>query len=91
MKHMSKHGWSKLIALMAAFACVESWAVNQVRRHGDSAEVANMTGKKKTVCIGRFLLDVPNQLSNIRRLGRQEIFDHESILLSSRHSVAKLM
>ena len=90
MKHMSKHEWSKLIALMAAFACVESWAVNQVRSHGDRADVANMTGKK-TVCIGRFLFDVPNQLSNIRRLGRQEIFDHESILLLSRHSVAKLM
>ena len=59
MMRMKKHGWLKVIVLLAALACAGSWAAGQVRSMRDRSEVAKMTEKMKTVCVGRFLVDVP--------------------------------
>jgi hypothetical protein len=56
---MRKRGWREVIVLLAALACAGSWAASQVRSMRDRSEVAEMTEKMKTVCVGRFLVDVP--------------------------------
>lgn len=61
MKIVRKMGWRELIVLLAALACAGSWAAGQVRSMRNSAEVAHMTGKMKTICVGRHLVDVPAQ------------------------------
>jgi hypothetical protein len=58
---MRKRGWRELIVLLAALACAGSWAASQVRSMRDRSEVAQMTEKMKTVCVGRYLVDVPAQ------------------------------
>ena len=54
-------GWRTLIVLLAALACAGTWAASQVRSMRDRSEVAKMTEKMKTICVGRFLVDVPSQ------------------------------
>jgi hypothetical protein len=54
-----KRGWREVIVLLAALVCAGSWAASQVRSMRDRTEVAKMTEKMKTVCVGRFLVDVP--------------------------------
>jgi hypothetical protein len=61
MMRMKKRGWREVIVLLAALACAGSWAAGQVRSMRDRSEVAKMTEKMKTVCVGRFLVDVPAQ------------------------------
>jgi hypothetical protein len=56
-----KRGWREVIVLLAALACAGSWAAGQVRSMRDRTEVAKMTENMKTVCVGRFLVDVPAQ------------------------------
>jgi hypothetical protein len=58
---MRKRGWRELIVLLAALACAGSWAASQVRSIRDRSEVAQMTEKMRTVCVGRYLVDVPAQ------------------------------
>jgi hypothetical protein len=58
---MRKPGWRELIVLLAALVCAASWAASQVRSMRDRSEVAQMTEKMKTVCVGRYLVDVPAQ------------------------------
>lgn len=59
MKRTRKFGWRKLCVLLLGFACAASWSAAQVRSMRGKAEVAKMTEKKKTVCVGRYLIDVP--------------------------------
>jgi hypothetical protein len=54
-------GWRSTFALLVSLACAGAWAAAQVRSMRDRSEVAKMTENMKTVCIGRFLLDVPAQ------------------------------
>ena len=61
MTRIRKRGWRELIVLLAALACAGSWAAGQVRSMRDRSEVAKMTEKMKTVCVGRYLIDVPSQ------------------------------
>jgi hypothetical protein len=61
MMRMKKRGWREFIVLLAALACAGSWAASQVRSLRDRSEVAQMTEKMKTVCVGRYLVDVPAQ------------------------------
>jgi hypothetical protein len=58
---MRKRGWRELIILLAALVCAGCWAASQVRSMRDRSEVAKMTEKTKTVCVGRYLVDVPAQ------------------------------
>ncbi|WP_157202141.1 T6SS immunity protein Tli4 family protein, partial [Massilia sp. Root335] len=50
-----------MIVLLAALACAGTWAAGQVRSIRDRSEVAKMTEKMKTICVGRFLVDVPSR------------------------------
>ncbi len=59
MHQSRKFGWQTLSVMLAALACAGSWAVDQVRGQQDNALVAKMTEKLKTVCVGRYLVDVP--------------------------------
>ncbi|KQV33489.1 hypothetical protein ASC93_26805 [Massilia sp. Root335] len=59
MTQSRKLGWRALIVLLAALACAGTWAAGQVRSIRDRSAVAKMTEKMKTVCVGRFLVDVP--------------------------------
>jgi hypothetical protein len=61
MTKMRKSGWRELVVLLAALACAGSWAASQVHSMRDRSEVAKMTEKLKTVCVGRYLVDVPAQ------------------------------
>ena len=61
MKRMRTRGWRKPVALFVALGCAGSWATGQVRSVWDRAEVTNMMDKKKTRCVGRLLVDVPEQ------------------------------
>lgn len=62
-----------LMVSLAALVCAASWAASQVRNMRDRSEVANMTANMKTVCAGRYLVDVPAQadvsLSSVRVAG----------------------
>jgi hypothetical protein len=51
--------WLRVLLLLTAFACVASWATSQVRSIRDRSEVAQLTEKRKAVCVGRHLVDVP--------------------------------
>jgi len=49
---------AKLLAGIAVAGLAGTWAVGAVR---DKSEVARMTEKMKTVCVGRFLVDMPEE------------------------------
>lgn len=61
MTRVRRRGWRELIVLLAALVCAGSWAAGQVRSMRDRSEVAKMTEKMRTVCVGRYLVDVPVQ------------------------------
>jgi hypothetical protein len=53
--------WLGLLIIAAAFVCLTNRAVIQFYRVHDRSVVAQMMAKKKTVCVGRYLVDVPAQ------------------------------
>lgn len=58
MKRYPKKKWSKvLVAFGIAVSC--AWAVSGVLSLKDQIEVAKMTKQMKTHCVGRFLIDLP--------------------------------
>lgn len=59
MKPTGKGGWRKTAALVTGLVCAGAWATVQVRNMQDNALVSNMMAKKKTICMGRVLVDVP--------------------------------
>ncbi|WP_198115302.1 T6SS immunity protein Tli4 family protein [Massilia rhizosphaerae] len=59
MKGTMTHGRKKLAVLLFAAGFVAAWAAGQLRRSRDRAMVTNMMGQKQTVCVGRFLVDLP--------------------------------
>jgi hypothetical protein len=61
MKRIRKFGWRELIVLLIALACAGTLAADQVRSMRDRSKVAEMTKKMKTICVGRFLIDVPDE------------------------------
>lgn len=61
MTWLRKRGWRRSVVLLAAFVCAGTWATGHVRSIRDRTEVARMTEKMKTVCVGRYLLDVPGE------------------------------
>jgi hypothetical protein len=56
---------TKLVAAAAFGSVVATWAVAQLREREvgrrDQQEVARMTKQMKTVCMGRFLIDMPDE------------------------------
>jgi hypothetical protein len=59
MTWLRKRRWRGLVVLLAALACAGTWAAGQVRSVRDRTEVANMTEKMRAICVGRYLVDVP--------------------------------
>jgi hypothetical protein len=51
--------WRRHIAVLAVLVSGGSWAAGQFRSMRDRSEVANMMQTTKTVCVGRYLVDVP--------------------------------
>lgn len=51
----------QLVFLLACLAYAGSWAASQAHSLRDRSVVAKMTEKMKTVCAGRYLIDVPAQ------------------------------
>jgi hypothetical protein len=78
MTRASRRGWGRLILLMAALACAGSWAAGQVRSMRDRSEIAKMMETMKSVCVGRFLIDVPAQAEVILSHERVAGFDIET-------------
>jgi hypothetical protein len=59
MKMTGGRVWLRTLLFVTVFACAASWATSQVRSMRDRSEVANMRERTKTVCVGRYLVDVP--------------------------------
>jgi hypothetical protein len=53
-------GWRGLVLLLVALACAGTWAAGRVRSIRDRTEVAKMSEKMRTICVGRYLVDVPD-------------------------------
>jgi hypothetical protein len=74
--------FAKLLAAVAIGSGAAAFAVGQVREAGtarwDQADVARMTQKMKTVCIGRFLIDLPKETRFELRRPRIDGFDISS-------------
>src|SRR5205823_32865 len=51
--------WRKLIVVSLATACFGTLALERLSSTRDESEVSKMMEKKKTVCVGRYLVDVP--------------------------------
>lgn len=66
-----KHRWRELIILLATLSAALVWGVDQIRSVNDKSKIARLTSHKKTVCVGRLLVDVPAQASV--SLSRQQI------------------
>jgi hypothetical protein len=61
MTELIKFGWRRAFLLFAAFGWAATLAASQVRSIRDVSSVEKLTGKTKTVCVGRYLVDVPVQ------------------------------
>jgi hypothetical protein len=64
--HWFRNGLAKLLAGIVIVGLTGAWAFGEVREKRETArrdeqEVARMTKGMKTVCIGRFLLDMPEE------------------------------
>ena len=57
MRGSKRFGWRTAIVLLAV--CAGVWAVNQARSERDGTDSAKIADKMKSVCVGRFLIDVP--------------------------------
>jgi hypothetical protein len=58
MKCYPQGGFARLATLAAALL-LGAWVTSAVSSDRDRREVAKMTGNTKTVCVGRFLIDLP--------------------------------
>jgi hypothetical protein len=66
VKRWLRNGLAKLLAVMVIVGVTGAWAIGEVREkremvQRDKDEVARMTQQMKTVCIGRFLVDLPEE------------------------------
>ncbi len=80
MKSWLRSGPARMLAGALCAGLVATWAVGKVldRRdedRRDQREVARMTDKMKTVCVGRFLIDVPEEAQIELRQARIDSFD----------------
>lgn len=66
MKRWLRNGLARLLAGVIIAGMTGAWAIGEVRAQRaaaqrDKDEVARMTQKMKTVCLGRFLVDLPEE------------------------------
>jgi hypothetical protein len=76
---MKTRRWLISIVCLAALACIGSWAAVKVCSMRDRSEVAQMTEEMKTVCVGRYLVDVPVQAEVIMSHERIDGFAIETV------------
>ncbi|MFC5510275.1 T6SS immunity protein Tli4 family protein [Massilia jejuensis] len=83
MKPWRRSGPAALLAGLVVAALAIVWAVGAVERRAaaqqDKDKVARMTQKMKTVCIGRFLIDLPDETRLELRRPRIHGFDISSV------------
>jgi hypothetical protein len=79
MKTTRRRAWLRILLLIAAFVCAGSWAASQVRSMRDRSEVAKALEHNRTVCVGRFLVDVPAQAEVRLSRGNMNGFDVDSV------------
>jgi hypothetical protein len=58
MKRTLQNKRARMLAVLLVAGLAGTWAVGAAR---DKQEVAKMTDKMKTLCVGRFLIDMPNE------------------------------
>lgn len=80
MKNWLRSRPARMLAGALCAGMVATWAVGNVldKRHEsrrDQHEVARMTDKMKTVCVGRFLIDVPEEAETELRQARIDGFE----------------
>lgn len=66
MNSFTQHRLAKMLAAIVCAGLAATWAVGEVLDNNkvvrkDKHEVARMTEKMKTVCVGRFLVDMPEE------------------------------
>lgn len=66
MKRWLQHGLAKLLAGLVIVGLTGTWAIGKVQKQREAAqqdklEVARMTNKTTTVCMGRFLVEMPEE------------------------------
>ena len=71
MKRTKKIGWRSLSAMLMALLFLAIWIPGQLHSMRDKAQVAKIMKTKKTVCVGRYLINVPDCA--------EVAFSHESI------------
>lgn len=71
----------QLVFLMAALLYLGVWIASQVRSVHDRSRVAQLTNRVRTVCVGRYLVDVPAQ-ANVTLIGYPEYADVALTFLS---------
>lgn len=59
METPRRRKWLHFAVLLASIVCAGCWASGRVRSMQDRSEVAQMMARTKTVCVGRYLIDVP--------------------------------
>jgi hypothetical protein len=64
--HWLRNGLAKLLAGIVIVGLTGAWALGGIQEKREAArrdqlEVARMTQKMKTICIGRFLIDMPDE------------------------------
>lgn len=67
MNRIRQCGFAR-IAMMATALLLAAWMTSAASRDRDRKEVARLTGHSKTVCVGRFLIDLPAEAEVV--LGR---------------------
>lgn len=95
MKRWLQHGLAKVLAGLVIAGLTGAWAIGKVRETREAArqdklEVTRMTNKMTTVCMGRFLVDMPEETQ--RELARPRIdgFDISSFDEAEAHFKVRL-
>jgi len=90
MTNSGKSKWFRLIVLLGVLACAGSWATGEVHSMRDRSKVAKATEKMRSVCAGRFLVDVPVQAEVSFSWEMIDGFDVETVQESERDFQARV-
>lgn len=86
-------GWVRLLILLAVLVGIAFGGASRIRSMRDRSEVAELMKRPRTVCAGRFLIDVPEDatvtLSNERIAGFEIETVEESDVAFQEHIVAR--
>lgn len=80
MKRFLENKFVKVLAVVALAGLAGACAIGAIREKQDKLETAKMTEKMKTVCVGRFLIDLPEEARVALTKPRIDGFDVETLL-----------